>query len=768
MDLFAIFSVAILFFKTVLTSFQSSPNYTHCVKSRPILYTRRALLSLRPDATVNISVDLLSRLRSNNICTTKKTRRGKRGGTRKIQIITSNRLPMITDPDTFQHVNKNNLIKIKLSSIKRKQIFKPRNPIDKIKILLLNLQSVGKKEHLINDLVVESNADLLFFTETWLLEKGDEMRISTLTPPCYVPFSVPRLTGPGGGILVLVKKSILNTKTQRIKCFTSFECSKTELVLNNESFTFFCVYRAPPSEKNNFTPSLFISEFEQFLDSHVSSNIRTVILGDINLHFNCPHETYVKQMSTALKTRNLFQIVNSPTHIKGNILDWIIVNDSNFLYNVQICDKAISDHFVITCNMDIEKPEITRREILTRNIKSINSELFSSDLRTCSDNIIVSEQPDKSTVYDTSLSDLIGRHAPLRTRTVTDRMSAQWMTGEIKSAKVERRRLERQWRKTRLPEHKVLFMNFNIFFNNIIKNAKKSFYENSIANSTSSKTLFNFVSNFYGKSSSSILPSAPSLSVLVENFSLYFIDKISSIRSKLDCISNSMPDFDCFNGIKMHCFEPVSIETVKNVILSSSPKSCFLDPIPTSLLFTHIDNIVESITTIINDSLSSGIVPSSFKHALVKPLLKKCNLDNEVLKNYRPVSNLSFISKILEKIVSIQINKHLSTNKLLESHQSAYRKHHNTETALLKIFNDLLLSADQKKISVLVLLDLSAAFDTIDHTILVERLRTTFGFDGTVLNWFKSYLSDRTQSVLLIMSHPHHNNCLLEFPRVQF
>ena len=210
-----------------------------------------------------------------------------------------------------------------------------------------------------------------------------------------------------------------------------------------------------------------------------------------------------------------------------------------------------------------------------------------------------------------------------------------------------------------------------------------------------------------------------------------------------------MPNFKCFNGMKMHCFEPVSIETVRNVILSSSPKSCFLDPIPTSLLFTHIDNIVESITTIINYSLSSGLVPSTFKHALVRPLLKKCNLDNEVLKNYRPVSNLSFISKILEKIVSIQINKHLSTNKLLESHQSAYRKHHNTETALLKIFNDLLLSADQKKISVLVLLDLSAAFDTIDHNILIERLRTTFGFDGIVLNWFKSYLSDRTQSVFI-------------------
>ena len=99
---------------------------------------------------------------------------------------------------------------------------------------------------------------------------------------------------------------------------------------------------------------------------------------------------------------------------------------------------------------------------------------------------------------------------------------------------------------------------------------KKSFYENSIANSSSSKTLFNFVSNFYGKSSSSILPSAPSLSVLVENFSLYIIDKIhnvSSIRFKLDCMSNSMPDFNYFNGIKRHCFEHVSIETVRSMSL---------------------------------------------------------------------------------------------------------------------------------------------------------------------------------------------------------
>ena len=108
--------------------------------------------------------------------------------------------------------------------------------------------------------------------------------------------------------------------------------------------------------------------------------------------------------------------------------------------------------------------------------------------------------------------------------------------------------------------------------------------------------------------------------------------------------------------------------------------------------------------------------------------------------------HLPFLSKIIEKVVAAQITEHLSKNGLFEIHQSAYRKCHNTETALVKITNDLLLSADSKKVSVLALLDLSAAFDTIDHVILLDRLRS-FGFSGTVLNWFTSYLQDRTQCV---------------------
>ena len=111
------------------------------------------------------------------------------------------------------------------------------------------------------------------------------------------------------------------------------------------------------------------------------------------------------------------------------------------------------------------------------------------------------------------------------------------------------------------------------------------------------------------------------------------------------------------------------------------------------------------------------------------------------------ISNLSFISKILEKVVLKQTCKHLERYNLLDDHQSAYRKNHNTETALLKIMNDLLCNSDFGNISILVLLDLSAAFDTIDHQILLDRLNISFGLSDCVLNWFKSYLTNRTQCI---------------------
>ena len=167
------------------------------------------------------------------------------------------------------------------------------------------------------------------------------------------------------------------------------------------------------------------------------------------------------------------------------------------------------------------------------------------------------------------------------------------------------------------------------------------------------------------------------------------------------------------------------------------------------LIIECLDSILPSLTDLFNSSLASGIFPQCIKSAHVTPILKKRCLDHNDLKNYRPVSNLCFIVKILEKLVLSIVSSHLNSHNLNNTCQSAYRPGHSTETALLKDVNALCLSLNKGNISVLALLDFSSAFDTIDHPILVHRLHTDFGFTDTVLQWFSSYLTDCTHHASL-------------------
>ncbi|KAL0148273.1 hypothetical protein M9458_056419 [Cirrhinus mrigala] len=200
---------------------------------------------------------------------------------------------------------------------------------------------------------------------------------------------------------------------------------------------------------------------------------------------------------------------------------------------------------------------------------------------------------------------------------------------------------------------------------------------------------------------------------------------------------------------KLQYFTAIGQEELNKLITVSKPTTCLLDPVPTKLLKELLPVAEEPLLNIINSSLSLGHVPKTFKLVVIKPLIKKPQLDPSKLANYRPICNLPFMSKILEKVVSAQLCSFLQKNNIYEEFESGFRPHHSTETALVKITNDLLLASDQDCISLLVLLDLSAAFDTIDHDILIDRLQNYAGIQGQALRWFRSYLSDRYHFVYL-------------------
>ena len=190
-------------------------------------------------------------------------------------------------------------------------------------------------------------------------------------------------------------------------------------------------------------------------------------------------------------------------------------------------------------------------------------------------------------------------------------------------------------------------------------------------------------------------------------------------------------------------FKKLSDEDVRALVTKSAKSYCALDPMPMTLLLDCLDVVLPVISYLVNSSLVHGYFPMDWKEALVKPHLKKPGLEAQ-FKNLRPISNLQFISKLAERSAFEQTYDHLITHNLIPELQSAYRKRYSTETALLKVQNDILLNMDRQHVTLLVLLDLSAAFDTVNHEILLRRLETTFGITGTALQWFSSYLGNRS------------------------
>ena len=196
-------------------------------------------------------------------------------------------------------------------------------------------------------------------------------------------------------------------------------------------------------------------------------------------------------------------------------------------------------------------------------------------------------------------------------------------------------------------------------------------------------------------------------------------------------------------------FKPVAVKEVLQVITNSTSTTCNLDPIPTHLLKKCLHELTPIITFVINESFKSGYFPEKFKFANIVPILKGLKCDSDELKNYRPIANLKFFAKTLERMAAVQLQRYLNDHELHAKFQSGYRSFHSVETALLRITNDILLTLDKGDEVVLVLLDFSSAFDTIKHDVLLQRLSQKFGICNGALDWIESYLSNRSHTVII-------------------
>ncbi len=301
------------------------------------------------------------------------------------------------------------------------------------------------------------------------------------------------------------------------------------------------------------------------------------------------------------------------------------------------------------------------------------------------------------------------------------------------------------------PENDENFKKQKNHVNWLLDKSRTDYYSAEIEKcGTDQKALFNLVKSLSGQVTDTPLPPHESIKQLAEDFGNFFVDKIRVIRTKLDSDASIMESIvsDPVNAEidEFSSFKQLSEEDVRSIIMKCATKSCDLDPITTAILKNCLDELLPVITTIVNLSLQTGHFPDEWKMAMIIPLIKKLGLDL-IFKSYRPVSNLIFISKVTEKASALQICGHLDINKLYYAMQSSYRNGHSTETALLKVQNDVYCAMDKDEVVLLLLLDLSAAFDTVDHDILLQRLENRFRISGNVLAWIKSYLQNRKQFV---------------------
>jgi hypothetical protein len=489
------------------------------------------------------------------------------------------------------------------------------------------------------------------------------------------------------------------------------------------------------------------------MEYHSTTTGRLLVVGDFNFHVDQSDAPNVGNFTRVLEAAGLQQHVHEPTHKQGHTLDLLITrNTEDTISDVRVQDDLGLVHFSVMCSIKFTRSARIKKYITYRKLKTINLSEFKSDIHLPVNFDGTAEE--LLDCYNQVISDAIEKHAPLKSAKVTLRDSTPWQNDDIKTARTERRRAERKWRSSRLTVHRQIYLESRRNVTHLIRSAKFQYYSNLVhENSADQKALFGIINRLLYKDNKNPMPQHSSDEELANKFASFFSDKITSIVRELSPLasSNNSEHDKLSSSFTFTKFTLPTIEEVRKTVIKSPTKSCCMDPLPTWLLKECIDELAPIVTKIASLSMLSGIVPHQMKKAVVTPLHKKPQLDT-CLKNYRPVSNLSFISKVVERLIASQINDYLSIHGLNEPFQSAYRKAHSTETALIRVQNDLLMALDKQHIAILIMLDLSSAFDTVCHKQLLNRLHLSFGIGGLALKWLQSYLDSRSQIVAINQS----------------
>ncbi len=628
-----------------------------------------------------------------------------------------------------------------LSTANAKQLI----DMHKISILSFNSQSINKHINEINILTHQTNfPSIINISETW------QPYINTNIPNYHPPIFKTRTGKKGGGVAIYCHINHNIQALPDLDLDSKLETISAEITTNSGyKFIITSAYFPP-----NLDHKICLEGITSLYNKISKHNLPFIITGDFNIDIN-KHTNKSQSYASKLQSLQLTQHITTPTRITNTsetIIDHIITSPNlNPTCNVLL--DQIADHhatLAVFKNLNKKQTPSNRNKIITnfnqiiQQINNFDWTRWISNQKQSNSNLI----SHNFTSETTAIVDANKKTVKI-SRNLTPK--SKWIQNKTLILRLQVQKIRKKFLRTRKQQHEIQFKSLKKIYEKALRNDKRSYYISELQKCQGdSKRIWQIINEITGRKNTKNLtiPTNKNNSSIANDFNHFFKQIALNIQKSIPTPNHN---FDYYlkqsNIPKSYHFSlsPITSTEVAKVIQGISNKnSNGFDNISNKILKACKNSLSEPIATIINNSFKSGHFPESLKISKIFPLFKAG--DKNSLNNYRPISQLSRISKIAETIAINQLNSYLDKNNIISKYQFGFREKHSTEHALLAIKQNLEHNRANNNFTIMVSIDLSKAFDTVDNNILIQKLKF-YGCDPKTCNWFQTFLTNRKQYV---------------------
>ena len=605
--------------------------------------------------------------------------------------------------------------------------------------------------------------DVICITETWEGPKAPLSENSLFNLPFYDLVSQPRLDKKGGGTAIFVLKSH-TFKTLNKHCLLNNNSESLCIEITNKTgknIIISCIYR-PPDGK--------IWPFVKGLKKHLSVasvlNKNIFLVGDYNIDaLNYNKFSKTKTFFDMLIEKNIFPSISKPTRVtrtSNSIIDNIFCNNLiNRDFKSGIFKEDFSDHFptfLVIRNFSVTKDN-QQTAIFKRNLSKTALDNFKSKLNLASwHEVLNSENANTAfSIFSNIINQIFDETCPVtEVKLKPKELLNPWMTTSLKKSSKRKQKLYDKFLKTRSKQDELNYKTYKNLFQKLLKKVKTNYYSSQLKKyKSNTKKTWEIINEVTGRKKlpSDILPKSVNVNNTVVNkkkdicseFNKYFVNVGPKLASQITNCNKNFTDY-LGNSYNSTLYDGnLTLKEFNNSLSYIKPnKAAGYDDLNSNVILHVIDSIRKPLFHVIDTSVKEGIFPDLLKTSKVIPVFKKD--DPSLISNYRPISLIPVFSKIFERVIYNRLYNYLTSNKLLYKKQFGFQKNCSTEHAILELVKQITHSFNTNKYMLGVFIDLSKAFDTVNHDILLTKLQH-YGIKGKTLNWLKSYLYNRKQFV---------------------